>query len=98
MENALDFAEKTYVDVNIFEEKNKSRVSELLQLPSSCWASAEALERQRKIYEEYDIFPPMIVNGLIRYLKSFNDQNLRLSIKDNEKEMQKLVNSYLHCG
>ncbi len=98
MENALDFAAKTYVDVNIFEEKNKSRVSELQQLPFSCWHSAEALERQRKIYEAYDIFPPKIVNGLIRYLKSFNDQNLRESIKDNEKEIQKMVNNYLHCG
>jgi glutamine synthetase len=98
MENALEFAEKRYVDVNIFEEKHQSRVSELQQLPFSCWHSAEALERQRKIYEEYDIFPPKIVNGLIRYLKSFNDQNLRESIKDNEKEIMKLVNAYLHCG
>jgi glutamine synthetase len=73
-------------------------VSELQQLPFSCWHSAEALERQRKIYEEYDIFPPKIVDGLIRYLKSFNDQNLRESIKDNEKEIMKLVNAYLHCG
>jgi glutamine synthetase len=98
MKNALDLAEKSYVDINIFEEKNNSRVSQLQQLPLSCWQSAESLEKHRKIYEEHDIFPPKIIDGLIRYLKSFNDQNLRESVKDNEKEIMKLVNTYLHCG
>ena len=98
MKEALSFAEKTYVDVNIFEEKNKNRVSQLQQLPFSCWHSAEFLEKQRKIYEEHNVFPPMIIDGIIRYLKSFNDQNLRESVKDNEKEIMKLVNTFLHCG
>jgi glutamine synthetase len=98
MKDALEVAKKTYVDVNIFEEKYQSRVSELQQLPFSCWHSAEALERQRKIYEEHGIFPPKIIDGLIRYLKSFKDQNLRESIKDDEKEIMKMVNNYLHCG
>jgi glutamine synthetase len=98
MKNALEFAEKTYVDVNIFEEQHKSRVSQLEQLPLSCWNSAEALEKQRSIYEEYGVFPPKIINGLIKYLKNFNDQNLRETIKDNEKEIMKMVNAYLHCG
>jgi glutamine synthetase len=98
MKNALEFAEKTYVDVNIFDEQHKSRVSQLDQLPLSCWHSAEALEKQRAIYEEYGVFPPKIINGLIRYLKGFNDQNLRESIKDNEKEIMKMVSAYLHCG
>jgi len=98
MQNALDFAEKTYVDVNIFEEKYKSRVSELQQLPFSCWESAEYLEKHRHIYEEHGIFPKQIIDGLIRHLKSFNDLELRDTIKQNEKELTKLVNSYLHCG
>jgi glutamine synthetase len=98
MKNALEFAEKTYVDVNIFEDKYKSRVSELQQLPFSCWHSSEFLEKQRKVYEEYDVFPPMIIDGIIRKLRSYNDADLRESIKDNEKEIMKLVNTYLHCG
>ena len=98
MENALEFAGKTYVDVNIFEEQYKSRVNQLQQLPVSCVQSAEYLEKQRPIYEEHNIFPARIIDGLIRYLKNFNDQNLRESIKDNEKEIMKLVNTYLHCG
>lgn len=98
MKNAIDFAEQRYVDVNIFEEKYKARVSQLHQLPVSCVQSAEYLKKQRKIYEEHDIFPPKIIDGLIAYLKRFNDENLRESIKDNEKEIMKLVNAYLHCG
>lgn len=98
MDDAISFAEKTYVDVNIFEEKNKNLVSELQQLPYSCWQSAEFLEKQRSIYEECQVFPRQIINGIVRHLKSFKDQNLRESIKDNEKEIMKLVNTYLHCG
>lgn len=98
MKNALEYAEKTYVDVNIFEEKNHSRVSQLQQLPLSCWDSAEALERHRGIYEAHGIFPPMLIDGIIRYLKKFNDHDLRESIKNDEKEIMKLVNAYLHCG
>ena len=98
MKNALEFAKKTYVDVNIFEDKYKLRVNELHQLPASCWESAGYLEKQRKIYEEYGIFPKQIIDGLIRYLKSFNDLELREKVKNHEKELMKLVNSYLHCG
>ena len=98
MKNSLDFAAETYVDVNIFEEKNKSRVTQLQQLPCSCWESADYLEKHRKIYEEHGIFPKQIIDGLIRYLKSFNDLELRDKVKHHEKELMKLVNTYLHCG
>ncbi|MEI6455406.1 MAG: glutamine synthetase family protein [bacterium] len=98
MKNGLAYAEKSYVDVNIFEEKYKSRVSHLHQLPCSCWESADYLEKQRAIYEAHQVFPHQIVDGIIKRLKSFNDRTLRESIKDNEKEVMKLVNTYLHCG
>ena len=98
MKNALDFAANTYVDVNIFEEKNKSRVNQLEQLPVSCWESADYLEKHRAIYEEHGIFPKLIIDGLIRHLKSFNDADLRDRVSNQEKELMKLVNTYLHCG
>ena len=98
MKNALSFAQQTYVDVNIFEEKHTHRVKELQQLPVSCWQSADYLEKQRAVYEAGNVFPPVIIDGIIRRLKSYNDQHLREQIKDNEKEIMKLVNNYLHCG
>jgi glutamine synthetase len=73
-------------------------VKDLQQLPVSCWQSADYLEKQRSIYESGNVFPPMIIDGLIRKLRSYNDQHLRENIKDNEKEIMKLVNNYLHCG
>jgi glutamine synthetase len=98
MKNALELAEKTYVDVNIFDEEHKSRVNQLLQLPASCWESADYLEKHRMIYEEHGVFPKKIIDGLIRYLKSFNDLELREKVKNQEKDLMKLVNNYLHCG
>lgn len=98
MENALEIAEKSYVDINIFEEKNKHRVRRLARLPDSCWHSADYLEKQRAVYEKYNVFPPKIIDGLIRNLRSYKDENLRKSIIDNESEIMKLVNAYLHCG
>jgi len=98
MKEALDYAKKTYVDVNIFEEKHQHRVKDLQQLPVSCWQSADCLEEQRAIYEAGNIFPPMIIDGLIRKLKSYNDQDLRHSSQDNQKEIANLGATYMHCG
>ncbi len=98
MHDALQMAEETYVDINIFDDEHKNRVSHLKHLPYSCWDSADSLEEQRRIYEAHDVFPPRIIDGIIKRLKAFNDQNLRESVKDNEKEIMKLVNTYLHCG
>jgi glutamine synthetase len=98
MENSLEFVEKSYVDVNIFEEKNKHRAVRLAKLPDSCWHSADCLEKQRSVYEKYNVFPPQIIDGLIRKLRSYKDENLRKSIMDNENEIMKLVHTYLHCG
>ena len=98
MKDSLEVAARTYVDVNIFEEKHKSKVSKLQQLPDSCWHSADCLEAQRSIYEASAVFPPRIIDGIIRMLRSYNDKDLRVTIKDNEKDILKLVNAYLHCG
>lgn len=98
MKNALSYAEKTYVDVNIFEDENKSRLDQLNHLPSSCWESADALEKQKQIYLEYNIFPAGTLNGIIAYHKKFNDQNLRDELKDKPEELLKLVERFFHCG
>ncbi|NQV02995.1 MAG: glutamine synthetase [Bacteroidia bacterium] len=98
MKKALEFAQKAYVDVNIFDDKYKQRLSELLHLPSSCYDSAEALEAQRDIYQAKGVFPEKIIDGIIGRLKSFNDQHLRTDIRESEKEVINLVNRFLHCG
>lgn len=98
LENALEVAEKTYVNVNIHQAENQDRLASLEQLPDSCAASAECLQQQRAIYEQYNVFSPNMIDGLIRKLSAYNDLTLRKELADNPEEMIKLVRAYFHCG
>lgn len=98
IDNALDIAEKTYVNVNIHSKENRDKMASLAQLPDSCAASADSLERQRTIFEKYDVFSHAMIDGIIRKLRAYNDRTLRNDIKDNTEEMMKLVTRYFHCG
>ena len=98
MKDALDYAKKTYVDVDIFDKKNKKRLDQLNKLPASCWESADALERHKKIYLKHDIFTEGTLDGIIHYLRQFNDQHLRDEIKDSPEKLMQQVMKYFHCG
>jgi glutamine synthetase len=96
--DSLEYADKTYVDVNIFEDENRKRTDELSQLPTSCWESAEALENQKDVYLQHGVFSEGMLNWIETYLKSFNDKNLRAEIGNSEAEILKLVEEYFNCG
>jgi len=98
MGNALEVAEKTYVNVNIHDAKNADRLAQLAQLPDSCVASADCLERQRKVFEQYDVFSPAMIDGISAQLRTFKDTTLRKDIQDKPDEILKLVEQYFHCG
>ena len=98
MENALKFAEKTYVNVNIHKPEEKERLMSLKQLPASCWDSADELSQHRAIFENHGVFPAEMIDDIIKMLKSFNDQNIRKEIEKDPKKMLELVNKYFHCG
>ena len=98
MENALELAERTYVNVNIHAAENANRLATLAQLPDSCVASASCLEKQRKTFEEYGVFAPAMIDGIIAQLRAFDDVNLRKNIEGYPDEIQKLVTQYFHCG
>ncbi|MCI6618474.1 MAG: glutamine synthetase, partial [Prevotella sp.] len=98
MENALEVAEQNYVDVNIHAAANASRLDQLAQLPDSCSASAACLQKQRSIYEQYGVFSPAMIDGIIAQLRSFDDETLRADIQGNEEKIEKLVKQYFHCG
>lgn len=98
MQNPLETARKTYVDVNIHDAENADRRASLASLPDSCWASAACLERQRAVYEEYGVFSKAMIDGIIRQLKSFNDQTLRADIEGHQEKTTLLVQRYFHCG
>jgi glutamine synthetase len=97
-EDSLDFAEKTYVDVNIFDDEHKHRTEQLEQLPVSCHESAQELERQRDIYLQYGVFDEITINGIAKNLKSYNDQNIREEVGNDEEKILALVDRFFHCG
>jgi len=100
MQNALEFAQKTYVDVNIHQAENKDKVAamELNSLPASCWDSAEMLDKQREIYERHGVFPTRIIDGVIKDLKKFDDKDIRKELANNPDKMMELVRKYYYCG
>ena len=98
MPDALALAQKTYVDVNIFHAEHKDRVASLNSLPTSCWESAEMLEKQREIFERHDVFPSRIIDGLIKELKKFEDKDIRKELEKNPNKMLELVYKYYYCG
>ncbi len=98
MENALEFAKNTYVDVNIFHDEFKEIASRLDHLPTSCYESALRLEEQRDIYEKYGVFSKGMIDGVINKLKIYNDEHLREEVHCNKEKIMKLVHDYFHCG
>jgi glutamine synthetase len=98
LDNALEIAEKTYVNVNIHQKENADKLKNLAQLPDSCYASAACLEAQRAIFEKHRVFSPAMIDGIITKLRSYNDQTLRAELDGNQEEMLALVRRYFHCG
>ena len=98
--DALKVAEKTYVGlgVNIHDDKNKAVAETLEQLPDSCVRAAEELEKDRVIYTAKGVFSDSIIDYLIKYLKNFNDANLRAELGNDEEKIMKLVKENIHVG
>ncbi len=98
MPNSLEYAQKTYIDVNIFDDKHKSKQDELAQLPFSCKKAAEDLLEKAEVFKKHDVFTESLIKGTANKLFEFNDENLREKISCNKEETMKLVRKYLHCG
>ena len=98
MQNALEVAEKNYVDVNIHDAANADKLATLAQLPDSCEASADCLEQQRKVFEEHGVFSTTMIDGIIAQLRAFHDRTLRTDITGDEQKIAALVEQYFHCG
>ncbi len=98
MPDALEMAQKLYVNVNIFAPENNALLQSLDHMPQSCSESADALEAQRTLFEKDDIFPQSSIDRFIRYLKSFNDRHLSEELYGKNDEIKVLVEKYIHAG
>ncbi|MDE6397183.1 MAG: glutamine synthetase, partial [Muribaculaceae bacterium] len=72
IDESLDVAERTYVDVNIHQSDNKDILDKLASLPVDCASSADALEEVRSIFEAKNVFDPALIDGIISNLRSFD--------------------------
>lgn len=98
MENAIEYADARYVNVNIFDDAHKAVAERLSHLPASCAESAECLEKQRSIYEAANVFSPRLIDGLIKKLVSYQDKTLRQDISNDPEKIQQLVETYINAG
>ena len=76
MKNALELADKLYVDVNIFAAGNEKLHRSLHPMPTSCRESADCLRKDRRIYEKDGVFSPKAIDGLVAVLEGYNDRDL----------------------
>jgi glutamine synthetase len=98
MKDALEKADKFYVDYNIFKDQENSKIKKLEFLPASCWESAEYLLEQRAYFEKDGIFPPGVIDNVVLKLKAFNDKGLSENLYNKNEEIAKLIRQFLHCG
>ncbi|HDJ34180.1 MAG TPA: glutamine synthetase [Bacteroidetes bacterium] len=96
MDHALELARRLYVDVNIFDEKHKSKAEKLEHLPASCWESAMNLEKKRAVFEKDGVFPASLIDHVIKKLRSYQDENLSERLCGKEEEIHRLVLKYIH--
>lgn len=98
MENALEMAEKLYVDYNIFRDPARTAGKKLEALPASCWDSADALLARRSVFEKDGVFPAGMIDNIARKLKVFEDKDLSERLYGKNDEIHELVMKYLHCS
>jgi glutamine synthetase len=98
MENGLDYAAKTYVSVNIFDDEHKDKVKDLKQLPTSCWESADQLKAQADVYTRDNIFPEGLIKSIEKKLKSYDDKDIREKLAGNKDAVMDMVMQHFHCG
>ncbi|WP_305239737.1 hypothetical protein [uncultured Muribaculum sp.] len=84
--------------MNIHQTENAARLASLRQLPENCVQSADELERQREIYQKYNVFSPAMIDGAIAKLRSYDDKDFLKRAVQMPDFMDDLVTRYFHCG
>jgi len=96
MDNALEIAKNSYVDINIFDDDSMDH--KLKTLPESCQQSAIALKSQKSEFLKYGIFTEDLLDNIIDTLEAFKDNNLRAEVASDEQKLIDLVDFHIHCG
>lgn len=98
LENPLELADRTYVDINIFDDEHKNKLNQLEQLPSSCVESSKKLLEHKDFYCKDNVFPIEVIELLAKQLADYNDEGLILRIQNDDNKVMELVDKYYNCG
>lgn len=98
-DEALALAEQLYAKGNIFADKEL--LQSLRALPKSCVESARILHASRGLYERSGVFPPQIVDYVIKMLEREQDEGMNsyladLPADDRLHETRKIMHKDLH--
>jgi glutamine synthetase len=96
---SLKLAENLYAHGNIFQ--NQELLDRLPALPTSCVASAARLQEKRGLYERNGIFPPGIVDYMVKMLQKEKDDKMNehlvdLPADDRLHETRRIMHAVLH--
>ncbi len=97
MNNALDFAEKTFAYTNIFSPEFRDKLKDLDQLPANCYESGEVLLQKRSVFEGTGAFPASLLDSVAKKLKAHEDQGLSERVHGKADEIKKIVDKFMHC-
>lgn len=97
MDNALQVAKDTYVDVNIHKAENADILTRLSRLPVNCAESADRLSEVRDFFESRGVFDAAMIDSTIAKLKAY-DQAEAEAAKTDPVLMDALVKRYFYCG
>jgi glutamine synthetase len=97
LKDSIKYADGHFVEGNVFHAENKKLLEGFPKLPASCRESAQELDKDRQTYEASGVFPPAVIDGVIKKLKSYDDRSLSERLYGKEEEIKKLVAEYLYC-
>ena len=76
---------------------NQHILDRLASLPVDCESSADALEKQREIFEARRVFDPQLIDGTLKSLRSFDPEESRRA-KDDPEKMAEMVKRFFYVG
>ena len=79
-------------------ESSVERSKRYRVLPLSCVEAAKNLEKDRKYYEAYGVFPKRVKDGVISKLESYKDRGLWKRLADKPEKVEELLREFLDCG
>ncbi|MDE6207812.1 MAG: glutamine synthetase family protein [Muribaculaceae bacterium] len=97
MPDALDVAQRHYVDIDIHKAENQERQAQLPTLPTNCAESASCLESRKDVFEAMNVFPADMLSAIIANLRRFDSDESAQAIANPDK-MAELVKRYFYCG